>query len=240
MTIIVIKVNLGAARPCVNAMPMSTYPSKRNLSEIAMTTTDESAPELGDDADQVAKTDATEEDTNEKHLPRDARPRDRRSTGATRRRTLLAVGIIAGLGALACSGVVGWQLWQRHLIDIAGRQAQGAAIATVEALTSIDSNNVDANFADIINRSTGEFKEMYTKSSTQLRQLVIDNKATAQGTVIDSAIQSQTATRVVVLLMVDQSITNAARTDPRIDKSRMKLTMAEVDGRWLASEVELP
>jgi Mce-associated membrane protein len=74
----------------------------------------------------------------------------------------------------------------------------------------------------------------------QLRQLLIDNKASAHGVVVDSAIQSASKDEVVVLLFVDQSVSNASVPDPRIDRSRIKMTMAYVDGRWRASKVELP
>jgi Mce-associated membrane protein len=107
-------------------------------------------------------------------------------------------------------------------------------------LTSIDSDHVDQNFADVLNGSTGDFKDMYTKASVQLRQLLIDDKATAHGVVVESAIQAETTDKVVVLLMVDQTVTNAARPDSRVDRNRMKMTMEKVDGRWLASKVELP
>ncbi|EUA85450.1 hypothetical protein I551_7996 [Mycobacterium ulcerans str. Harvey] len=42
-----------------------------------------------------------------------------------------------------------------------------------------------------------------------------------------------------MLLMIDQTVTNAARPDPLVDRSRMKITMEKTDGRWLASKVEL-
>ena len=69
---------------------------------------------------------------------------------------------------------------------------------------------------------------------------LIDHRATAKGTVVGSAIQSQSRDRVVVLVLVDQVITNTTKPDPRVDRPRMKLTMDHVDGRWLASRVELP
>jgi Mce-associated membrane protein len=74
----------------------------------------------------------------------------------------------------------------------------------------------------------------------QLRQLLIDNKATAHGVVLESAIQSASKNKVVVLLFVDQSVANASLPDPRIDRSRIKMTMEFVDGRWRTSKVELP
>jgi Mce-associated membrane protein len=44
----------------------------------------------------------------------------------------------------------------------------------------------------------------------------------------------------VVLLFVDQSVSNTTVPDPRIDRSRIKMTMEFVDGRWRASQVALP
>jgi Mce-associated membrane protein len=149
----------------------------------------------------------------------------------------VAVAILAA--ALGSSGFFGWSLWQQRQLDIAGQQAQQAAIAYAHTLTSINSNNVDENFKQVLDGATGEFKDMYTRSSVQLRQLLIDNKATARSTVVDSAIQSKSRNQAVVLLMIDQTVTNTDHPDPRVDRSRMKVTMEKIDGRWLASKVEL-
>lgn len=146
----------------------------------------------------------------------------------------------AYLVAVGLVGALGWQLWQHHLLTAAVDASRQAAVSYAEVLTSIDSNNVDENFAAVVNGATGDFKDTYTKASVELRQLLIENKATAQGTVVDSAIQSGARDKVVVLVMIDQKVTNTARPDPRVDHSRMKLTMEKIDGRWLASKVELP
>lgn len=143
-------------------------------------------------------------------------------------------------GSLATSGFLGWQLWQDHQVTRAGQQAQTAAVQYAQVLTSIDSARVDENFNQVLDGATGEFKDMYSQSSMQLRQLLIDNKATAHGVVVESAIQSETRDKVVVLLFVDQSVSNSAVPDPRIDRSRIKMTMEYVDGRWRAGKVELP
>jgi len=152
------------------------------------------------------------------------------------RRSVLPVLLVA---SLAVSGFLGWQQWQEHRVQQAGQQALHAAIEYAQVLTSIDSNNVDQNFKDVLDGATGEFKDMYTQSSVQLRQLLIDNKATAHGVVVDSAIQSESTDKVVVLVFIDQTVTNTAVPDPRIDRSRVKMTMEKVDGRWLASKVQL-
>lgn len=152
------------------------------------------------------------------------------------RRSALPALLIA---ALAVSGFLGWRQWQDHQLKAAGDQAQQAAIAYAQVLTSIDSNKVDENFKQVLDGATGEFKDMYTQSSVKLRQLLIDNKATAHGVVVDSAIQSESTDKVVVLLFIDQTVTNTAAPDPRIDRSRIKMTMEKIDGHWRASKVQL-
>jgi Mce-associated membrane protein len=152
------------------------------------------------------------------------------------RRSLLPLLLIA---SLAVSGFLGWKQWQEHQVTLAGQEAQQAAVAYAQVLTSIDASKVDENFRQVLDGATGEFKDMYTQSSVQLRQLLIDNKASAHGVVIDSAIQSESTNKVVVLVFIDQTVANSAAPDPRIDRSRIKMTMEKVDGRWRASKVQL-
>ncbi|WP_330255027.1 hypothetical protein OG874_11025 [Nocardia sp. NBC_00565] len=153
-----------------------------------------------------------------------------------------AVGTVAALVlvALSCAGVLGWKLKQARDIDSAANQARDAASQYAVTLTSVNSTDLDQNFAAVLNGATGEFKDMYTRSSAQLKQLLVDNKATAHGTVVDTGIKSASTTRVEVLLFIDQTITNTVSPDPRIDRSRVVMTMELVNGRWLAAKVDLP
>jgi Mce-associated membrane protein len=153
--------------------------------------------------------------------------------------TLTAVTILIVIAALGSSGYFGWQYKQQRDIDSASLAALSSAERFAVTLTSIDTNGVDQNFAHVIDGSTGEFKDMYSQSASQLRQVLIDNKAMSKGTIIDSAVKSRSKTKVDVVLFVDQWITNVASPQPRLDRSRVAMTMELVDGRWLASTVEL-
>lgn len=204
---------------------------------------DESAGAPEDSAEEAAKDEgdeqAKDEEDEEGGLLKRKIPKAQRAKRPWRqylRRSALPALLVA---SLAVSGYFGWRQWQDHQVKAAGGQAQQAAIAYAQVLTSIDSNKVDDNFKQVLDGATGEFKDMYTQSSVKLRQLLIDNKATAHGVVVDSAIQSESADRVVVLLFIDQTVTNTAAPDPRIDRSRIKMTMEKVDGRWRASKVQL-
>lgn len=153
---------------------------------------------------------------------------------------LLPVAAGACAALLVSTGVLGWQAWSQHQLNQASQEAQRAAVSYAQVLTSIDSNKVDENFKEVLDGATGEFKDMYSQSSVELRQLLIENKATARGVVIESAVQEASKDKAVVLLFVDQSVSNTKLPDPRIDRSRMKMTLEKVDGRWRASKVELP
>lgn len=194
-------------------------------------------------ADSETETEADEEATDEAKAEEAAEPESESSDTTSRgRRRWALVGSVAVVVAasLVLSGFLGWQLWQTKQVTQAGQQAQDAAVNYAQVLTSIDSNKVDENFNQVLAGATGEFKDMYSQSSMQLRQLLIDNKATAHGVVVQSAVQSASKDKVVVLLFVDQSVANSTVPDPRIDRSRIKMTMEKVDGQWRASKVELP
>jgi Mce-associated membrane protein len=190
------------------------------------------------DEDDDLDPDGDEADEGDKPLKgkRDKAKRRKRTWGQYLRRSAMPLLLAA---SLAVSGFLGWRQWQEHQINQAGEQARQAAIAYAGVLTSIDSNKIDQNFRQVLDGATGEFKDMYTQSSVQLRQLLIDNKATAHGVVVDSAIASESMNEVVVLLFIDQTVTNMQVPDPRIDRSRIKMTMEKVDGRWRASKVQL-
>lgn len=192
--------------------------------------------QVGEDADVETK----DADAETEGADADGETEDAAARPSWRRRALIGVVALLMIGGFATSGYLGWQLWQDRQVTRAGQEAQAAAVQYAQILTSIDSGKVDENFNQVLDGATGEFKDMYSQSSTQLRQLLIDNKATAHGVVVESAIQSESKNKVVVLLFVDQSVSNTAVPDPRIDRSRVKMTMELVDGRWRASKVELP
>ncbi|WP_246584904.1 hypothetical protein [[Mycobacterium] fortunisiensis] len=154
----------------------------------------------------------------------------------------VAVGGLAVLvpAMAAAGGFFGWHYGKDRQIANAGAAALNTANSYAVTLTSVDTNNLDANFAAVLDGSTGEFQDMYAKSSSELRKLLIDHKATGHGTVVDSAVKSASPDEVVVLLFVDQTVTNTEVPDPRVDRSRMVMTMHHVDGRWKAAKVELP
>lgn len=182
-----------------------------------------------DDAQDTGAADAADDEA--------AAEPDRSKAGVPKRRWI-AVAVLA-LGVIGAA-YEGWLLYAHHQRNVAAAQALETAEKYTLALTSVDPTAIDKNFAEILDGATGEFKDLYSTSSEQLRQLLIDNKATAHGTVIESAVKSATKNKVEVLLFVDQAVSNKASPQVQIDRSRIVITMEKVNGRWLAAKVDMP
>jgi Mce-associated membrane protein len=175
-----------------------------------------------------------DEPVQESPSAQDLRDRPRR---ATRIRGLTAAALVA---VLACAGYEGWLLFQQHQNDVAAAQARVAAENYAVMLTSVDSDTLDKHVADVLDGSTGEFNDSYAKTvNGQHSRHVVNNKVKTHGKVVESAVKSASTNKAQVLLMVDQSVSSLATPEPQIDRSRIKMTMQKIDGRWLASKVEL-
>lgn len=135
-------------------------------------------------------------------------------------------------------GYGGWRQFDRHQTEVATQQAVAAAVKYAVALMNFDSQAMDRNVATLRDGATGEFKQRYDKSHGSLRTLLLDHQATAQGQVVESVVKSASANKVEVLLFVEQLVSNVEDPDGDLD-SRIKMTMEKVDGRWLASKVDL-
>ncbi|MFF2554025.1 DUF3329 domain-containing protein [Nocardia sp. NPDC058058] len=195
----------------------------------------ESTPSSGDPHPATTPTSARRAVPRISRLPRiSGRPRT-----AIRRALPTALALLI-IGLTGATVYLGWQYHRVRAVDAAGEAAQRAATSYAVTLTSVDTANLDANFQAVLDGSTGDFRDTYTKSSAQLRQLLIDHKATGHGVVLQSAVQSASTDEVVVLLFVDQTVTNTEMPDPRVDRSRIAMTMRQVDGRWKAAKVDIP
>jgi Mce-associated membrane protein len=145
-----------------------------------------------DESDNVEYPDEETEDAYEGHAetPKPSRRRH------WLRRVLAATAGIVFVAALGLSGFFGWQYKQHADTAAAGRAALAVAQSYAVTLTSIETDAIDQNFTQVLDGATGEFKDMYSQSASQLRQVLIDNKANSTGMVVDSAIKSVTKTKV--------------------------------------------
>ncbi|MEZ0362692.1 Mce protein [Mycobacterium sp. pUA109] len=153
--------------------------------------------------------------------------------------------IVAAAAVLAAALFEGWLLFQQHRSDVAARAALDAARSYAVTLTTADPATIDHQITAIIDNSTGDFHDRYTKHSAELRGMLLANKVTTRGKVVDSAVKSVTPQQVTVLLFVKQTFTSAALPewpdgqpgDPPPDVTSMAVTLQKVDHRWLVSNV---
>lgn len=205
----------------------------------------ESTPEETEPSSEVADFDAeassaVSDDSDDEDISLEPDDEESGKPGRIQRRhlawTAAAVAVIAVASGTA---IIGRLYEEQRLEERSSREALTAAQEFAGVLTNVDSTKLDENYGKTMDGSTGKFKDMYGKSSAQLRQILVENKANSRGVVVDSAVKSATPNKVEVLLFIDQSVSNVAVPDPRMDRSRVQMTMEKIDGRWLASDVEL-
>ena len=151
-----------------------------------------------------------------------------------------AVAIVVILAAL--SGSVYMVLDHRHAAEQRRRAAEFSAAARqgVVTLTSLDFDHAKEGVQNIIDVSTGSFKDDFVKMADDFTKVVQESKVISQGSVQADAVELNTMTNdsAVVLVASTSEVTNAAgaKQDPR--KYRLIVTVARDGGQLKLSKVE--
>jgi Mce-associated membrane protein len=170
---------------------------------------------------------------------------DQPSVRGTKRRwrprlaTLLAgVAILVSGALLAASG---YMIWYHQQADREHqRRAEFSAAASQAAVTlmSIDSATAQDNVRQIIDNSTGQFKDDIQSSAEDLVKAAQDSKATTKATVKASAVQSMDADSAVVLVGTATTVSNSAGANQQPRNWRLSLTMVKDGEQIKMSKVE--
>lgn len=176
--------------------------------------------------------------------PADDAEEDQPSPGAKRRwrprlATLLAGVAILISGALLAGG--GYVIWYHQQADREQqRRAEFAAAASQAAVTlmSIDSATAQDNVRQIIDNSTGQFKDDIQSSAEDLVKAAQDSRATTKATVKASAVQSMDADSAVVLVGTATTVSNSAGANQQPRNWRLSLTMVKDGEQIKMSKVE--
>ena len=181
-----------------------------------------------------------------------ARSRARSGAGAltamTRSR-LLVGGLVLALVASLVAVVLLWRdrdddaaedraAASTELVD-AALAAEQAARDTVVQMTSYSFRTVDDDFDWVDAAGTKKFQENFADAAKAAIAYVKTLKATAVGTVMDSAATAADADHVKVLLFVDQEIRSKGESGSRLDQPRVTMQMVRQDGEWLVDEVQV-
>lgn len=154
-----------------------------------------------------------------------------------RRGRVVTTMVIAVL--LVAAGVLGYLLWQDHRQDELRRTAAEDASRLVVQLATYDHTDVDANLDAVVAEATPGFADRYREVSEGLRDLLASGEGTSNGTVSHAAVESVDGDIAVVLVFLDQEVTNVTVPDGRVDSSRMVVTVVRDGDRWLLDDAQL-
>lgn len=169
---------------------------------------------------------------------------DDSGSGAKRRwrprlATLLAgVAILVSGALLAASGYVIWYHQQADREQQRRAEFSAAASQAAVTLMSIDSATAQDNVRQIIDNSTGQFKDDIQSSAEDLVKAAQDSKATTKATVKASAVQSMDADSAVVLVGTATTVSNSAGANQQPRNWRLSLTMVKDGEQIKMSKVE--
>ena len=106
------------------------------------------------------------------------------------------------------------------------------------ALTSLDYQDPDSGIQRIIDGSTGQFRDDFSKARSDFRQTIVNSKVTSQGSIDGAGLDSISGTTAQVLVASTSKVTNAtgAEQDPR--NYRLIIQVEKLGDTYKASKVE--
>lgn len=206
--------------------------------EAATDSTDTTETAAGTDSAEVGGTDTAETSDSAETSAEESGA----GSGTARRslpgpRALLAALLVAAV--LGGTGYLAWEYFSLRSQEASRTQAMDAAGRFAAELSSYDFNRLRENFSGVTENATPRFAQQYEQVGSKLTELIKKHQAVSKGEVVASGVQSFEADRAVVVLFVDQTITNTNSPQPRIDRNRMRMTLVRQDDRWLVDDVAL-
>jgi len=155
---------------------------------------------------------------------------------------LMVVAVLAtiAVAASALTAVAAVRISHRHAIDQARREATAAASSGVATVLSYDYRHLSNDFSDAEALLTPGFRKQYMKTTAAAVQpLAAKYRATSTAVVPPGAAGAVTVSpnRAVVLVFVDQTVTNSQLAAPRLDRARINVTLVRSGGRWLIDKL---
>jgi Mce-associated membrane protein len=151
---------------------------------------------------------------------------------------LIALGLTVALMALA-AGFVWYRVHRGDEIEsarVAGLEASRDAAAV---LLSYDYRTLDKDFSAGRAVTTGAFRTQYSNTTSKVVAPVAkEKKAVVKAEVVTAGIVRASPDTVVTIVYVNQVTTSSLNAGPKVDLSRVRMTLKHVGGRWLVSKVE--
>jgi Mce-associated membrane protein len=154
------------------------------------------------------------------------------------RAPLIALVLTVVLMALA-TGFVWYRVQRADQIDAARQAGLEASRDAAAVLLSYDYRTLDKDFSAGKAVTTGAFRTQYASTTSKVVAPVAkEKKAVVKAEVVTAGIVRATPDTVVTIVYVNQVTTSSLQTGPKVDLSRVRMTLKHVSGRWLVSKVE--
>ena len=159
-----------------------------------------------------------------------------------RRRLLLALALIASIviaGLTALTAVLAVKLSDRNHQNDLRSSATSAARQFAIDFSTYDYRHLDQDFAKVSAHLAPSFREQYASTTSSLKSVVVQYRGVATASVQGLGVTSVSSTKAVVVVFLDQQVTNSATKTPRIDRNRLEVTLQRSKGQWLLSDLQL-
>jgi Mce-associated membrane protein len=115
---------------------------------------------------------------------------------------------------------------------LASEEARHTAILLAEDLATYDYRDLGGNFRHVSAAATPRFAAQLRQLTDELGPELQQTRAVAEATARSAGVVSADLGKAVVAVFVDQTVTNTKSTQPRVERSRMELTLLRQGGVW--------
>jgi Mce-associated membrane protein len=158
----------------------------------------------------------------------------------------LAVALVALAVVLAAvAAILAWRVSVRgpsggsdapagYLAGPAAVAAETAASDEARATLTYSYKSLTADFATAAEGLTPRFRASYQGTTAQsVTPLATKYHAVSSAVVVAAGVSALSPDTATVLLFVDQTVRNDRLSHPRLDRSRINVSMVKLNGRWL-------
>jgi Mce-associated membrane protein len=115
---------------------------------------------------------------------------------------------------------------------LAAESARQAAILLAQDLATYDYRDLGGNFRHVAAAATPRFAEQLSRLSAELGPELQQTRAVATATTRSAGVVRADQDQAVIVVLIDQSVTNTKTPAPRVERSRMELTLLRQAGVW--------
>ena len=151
---------------------------------------------------------------------------------------LLALAAVVLVASLVLLAVVVPRLLQARETDARQDAVLQAARQHAVNFTTLDYRELDEGLGRVLKGSTGDFREQFEAGTSDLKKLVTENQAVAEGEALEAGIVTVDDDSARVLVVADSTVTNAGTENPDKRHYRIQMDLVREGERWLVSDLE--